>query len=107
MRKALIERYHIPADAILVDPHARHTTTNIRNATRLLIALHAPLNRDVLTISNPDHISAIESPNFRQRNLTDLGYIPGKVLKRVSAFEITFLPSTFSLRVDPRDPLDP
>jgi hypothetical protein len=107
MRKALIERYHIPPQAILVDPHARHTTTNIRNATRLLFALHAPLNRDVLTISNPAHISAIENPEFRQRNLTELGYIPGSIGKRVSAFEITFRPSTFSLRIDPRDPLDP
>ena len=107
MRKALIERYDIPPDVILVDPHARHTTTNIRNATRLLIALHAPLNHDVLMVSNPAHISAIESPEFTQRNLTDLGYIPGKIGKRLSAFEITFRPSTFSLRIDPRDPLDP
>ncbi|TAM57486.1 MAG: YdcF family protein [Rhodanobacter sp.] len=107
MRKALIERYNVPPEVILVDPHARHTTTNIRNATRLLIALHAPLNRDVLTISNPAHISAIESPEFRQRNLIDLGYIPGRIGKRVSAFETTFRPSTFSLRIDPRDPLDP
>lgn len=107
MRKALIERYHIPPQAILADPHARHTTTNIRNATRLLFALHAPLNRDVLTISNPAHISAIESPEFKQRNLIELGYIPGSIGKRVSAFETTFRPSTFSLRIDPRDPLDP
>lgn len=107
MRRALIERYNIPPDAILVDPHARHTTTNIRNATRLLYALHAPMNRDVLTVSNPAHISAVDSPEFRERNMRELGYIPGVIGKRISVFETTFRPSTFSLRVDPRDPLDP
>ncbi|MDE1964935.1 MAG: YdcF family protein [Xanthomonadaceae bacterium] len=107
MRKALIERYHIPPGAILADPHARHTTTNIRNATRLLIGFDAPLNKDVLIVSNPAHISMIESPDFRQRDMEDLGYIPGEIGKRLSPFEITFRPSTLSLRVDPRDPLDP
>lgn len=36
MKKALIAEYAIPAHAILIEPHARHTTTNLRNAARLL-----------------------------------------------------------------------
>jgi uncharacterized SAM-binding protein YcdF (DUF218 family) len=36
MKHDLIARLGIPAAAILVDPHARHTTTNMRNAARLL-----------------------------------------------------------------------
>src|SRR5690606_31631357 len=32
MKKYLIDVHGIPADAIIVEPHARHTTTNMRNA---------------------------------------------------------------------------
>jgi len=37
MRKYLVQKYHIPLNAILIEPQARHTTTNIRNANRLMI----------------------------------------------------------------------
>lgn len=39
MREALMARFGIPADAIIIEPYARHTTTNLRNAARLLAAL--------------------------------------------------------------------
>ena len=32
MRRALMERFGIPGDCIVVDPYARHTTTNLCNA---------------------------------------------------------------------------
>ena len=38
MRDYLIER-DVPADRILLEPHARHTTTNLRNAGRIMRAL--------------------------------------------------------------------
>ena len=34
MKKVLLAEYHVPEAAVLVDPHARHTTTNMRNAAR-------------------------------------------------------------------------
>lgn len=107
MRRALIERFGVPADAIVVEPYARHTTTNLRNATRRLIALHAPLDRDTLVVSNVAHIDAIASPAFTARNQRELGYQPGRIGPRPSPNTITFRPDTASQRVDPLDPLDP
>lgn len=107
MRRALIERFSIPADAIIIEPYARHTTTNLRNATRRLIALHAPLDRDTLVVSNVGHIDAIASPAFAARNQHELGYLPGRIGWRPSPNTITFRPDATSLRIDPLDPLDP
>ncbi|MFS0772211.1 YdcF family protein [Sphingomonas sp. 1P08PE] len=107
MRRALIERFGVPANAIVVEPYARHTTTNLRNATRRLIAMKAPLDRDALVVSNVAHSAAIGSPGFVERNRRELGYQPGEVRSRVSANDVAFRPSADSLRVDPADPLDP
>ncbi|PNU03639.1 YdcF family protein [Novosphingobium guangzhouense] len=107
MRRALIERYGVPAEAIVIEPHARHTTTNLRNASRLLMAMGAPLDKATLIICNPDQSAMIESPDFVKRNDRELGYQPGAIGPRVSSTELEFRPSPLSARVDPRDPLDP
>jgi len=107
MRKALIEDYGVPGDSIVVDPYARHTTTNLRNATRRLVALGAPLDRDALIVSDPDQIRYIESREFADRNQRVLGYEPGTIGAQLAPFELPFRPSRASLRVDPMDPLDP
>ncbi|MBJ6120381.1 YdcF family protein [Sphingomonas mollis] len=107
MRRALIDRFGIPADAIIVEPYARHTTTNLRNATRQLIVLGAPLDRDTLVVSNTAHIDAIASPAFTARNQRELGYQPGRIGSRPAPNAITFRPDAASRRVDPIDPLDP
>ncbi|WP_205746822.1 YdcF family protein [Duganella callida] len=107
MRRALIERYGVPAESIIIEPYARHTTTNLRNVTRRLAALGAPLERDTLIITNTSQSSYIESAEFAARNLKELGYAPGAVGKRLSPTELTFRPSAKSLRIDPADPLDP
>lgn len=107
MRRALIERYGVPAHAIVIEPYARHTTTNLRNAVRLLMSLKAPMDRDALVLSDPRHIDAVESTEFIARNQRELGYQPGRIGKRTSPFDIVFRPSPDSARVDPLDPLDP
>ncbi|HET9106770.1 MAG TPA: YdcF family protein [Steroidobacteraceae bacterium] len=107
MRRALLEDYGIPVDRIVVDPYARHTTTNLRNATRRLMALGAPLDRDALIVSDPEQIRYIKSREFANLNLRVLGYEPGTVGNQLSPFELTFRPARASMRVDPMDPLDP
>ncbi|KQU49826.1 hypothetical protein ASG67_12125 [Sphingomonas sp. Leaf339] len=107
MRRALIDRFGIAANAIIVEPYARHTTTNLRNATRQLIRLGAPLGHDTLVVSNTAHIDAIASPAFTTRNQRELGYQPGRIGPRRSQNAITFRPDAASRRVDPIDPLDP
>ncbi|WP_149194457.1 YdcF family protein [Luteimonas suaedae] len=107
MRRALIERYGVPAHAIVIEPYARHTTTNLRNSARLLMSMKAPMDRDALVLSDPRHIDAVESTEFVARNQRELGYQPGRVGERPSPFDILFRPSSDSARVDPLDPLDP
>jgi hypothetical protein len=107
MRRALIERFGVPAEAIIIEPYARHTTTNLRNITRRLVAMAAPLDKDTLVITNTSQSGYIESPEFSARNQKELGYLPGTVGARLSPTELTFRPSAKSLRIDPSDPLDP
>jgi len=107
MRKALIQRYGIPAEAIISEPYARHTTTNLRNASRLLARFGMPGDAETLIVCNPVQSSYIESTRFAERNMAELGYQPGRVVRRVSPTELVFRPSRSSERVDPRDPLDP
>jgi len=106
MRQALIDR-GVPADCIVTEPYARHTTTNLRNATRRLAALGAPFDRDALIVTNPEQSRYIEGANFAARNQRELGYQPGMAGTRLSPSELTFRPAKASLRVDPMDPLDP
>src|SRR5690606_14579768 len=42
MRRYLIDSLGINATSILIEPHARHTTTNIRNAARLIYRMDMP-----------------------------------------------------------------
>jgi len=107
MKKALIARFGIPAEAILIDPHARHTTTNLRNAARLMFRYGIPLGRKSLITTDSFQSSYIESEQFVKRCATELGYQPHKLAGRISAFDLEFLPLIDSLQIDPSDPLDP
>jgi hypothetical protein len=107
MKKALMTEFGIPAAAILVDPHARHTTTNLRNAARLIYRYGMPFDKPALITSDQDQSRAIESPEFAARCLRELGYQPGQAGRRISAFDLEFLPAVESLHADATDPLDP
>ncbi len=107
MARAIQDRFGVPAEAIIIEPYARHTTTNLRNATRRLVALGAPLDQPALISTNIDQSRYIGSAKFAQRNQIELGYQPGRIGARLSPNQVEFLPSTASLRVDPLDPLDP
>lgn len=107
MKRELMDVFHIPADAILVDPHARHTTTNIRNAARLLWRYGIPFDRKALLTTDLAHSRSIESEAFAKRCVAEIGYMPFRVLQRVSRFDLEFLPLKASLQIDPIEPLDP
>ena len=107
MKKSLIEDYGVPAEAILVDPHARHTTTNLRNASRLIYRYGIPLDRKALVTTDTFQSTYIEGADFAKRCDEQLGYQPGKIVGRVSKFDLEMLPRVESLRIDPNDPLDP
>lgn len=107
MRRALVELFGIPAERIVIDPYARHTTTNLRNTVRRLAAMKAPLAKPALIIASKQAITYILSPKFTARNLEELGFQPGTLGAALSDVELPFVPSPRSLAIDPADPLDP
>ena len=107
MKRDLMMRFGIPADAILVDPHARHTTTNMRNAARLMYRYGMPFDKKALVTTDLGQSQSIESPAFAKRCMDELGYVPQQILGRTSPFDLEFLPTLDSLQADPQDPLDP
>ncbi len=107
MKHDLIARLGVPADAIIVDPHARHTTTNMRNAARLMFRYGIPLEKKALVTSDPGQSQYIENPAFEKRCLDELGFVPHKLIARTSPFDLEFLAMLDSLHIDPMDPLDP
>lgn len=107
MKRCLMEDYGVPENAIFIDPHARHTTTNLRNAARLIFRYGLPGDKMALITSTPAQIRAIDQQKFRDRCDRELGYQPMKLGKRLSPFDLEFLPLRDSLQADPTDPLDP
>lgn len=108
MKRALMRDFQIPEQAILIDPHARHTTTNLRNAARILFRDGLPLDKPVWIVSDIYQSHYIESQGFANRCSRELGYQPFRKLTRLSDNDIEWLPDyRASLVQDPRDPLDP
>lgn len=107
MKHDLMTRFGIPEDSIIVDPHARHTTTNMRNAARLMYRYGIPFDKTALVTTDPWQSQSIESRDFDKRCMDELGYVPQKILSRISAFDLTFLPIRSSLQANPLEPLDP
>jgi hypothetical protein len=107
MKKSLIADFGIPADAILVDPHARHTTTNVRNAGRQIYRYGMPFGKAALIVTDPDQSRGIESQAFADRCMRELGYKPYRLGARLSIFDLEFFPVIECLQGDAMDPLDP
>lgn len=107
MKRSLMKDFGIPEEAILIDPHARHTTTNIRNAARLMYRYGVPTDRPGLITTDIYQSRAIASPAFAERCSRELGYQPHELLRRISPSDLEFLPMIESLHADAIEPLDP
>jgi hypothetical protein len=107
MKKYLLSRLAISETAIIIEPQARHTTTNFRNANRLMIRYGIPTDKPALCVTTSDQAGYIENPRFDVRNRTELGYLPYHDKQRLSVHEVVFYPVMESLHIDPADPLDP
>lgn len=107
MKKELIKVYHIPEENIIIDPFARHTTTNLRNASRLMMAYQIPIDKKSIVVTNISHSNYLGKASFNTRCIEELGYLPATILKRLNSTAIEFLPNKESLHQNPIDPLDP
>ena len=107
MKRALVETYHIPAAAIFVDPYARHTTSNIRNAARILYRYRMPLDVPSLIVTDQDQVDGIMDPSFDAGVVKEINTRPYITKRQISPVEIEFLPSIDALQTNWLDPLDP
>lgn len=111
MKKYLEKTYSIKEDVILVDPHARHTTTNLRNVGRLLYRYGVPVDRPVLVTTDFGqtlYISLSGDKNaFGKRCLDELGYKPWRGIEKLDDLDNCWIPAAGSLHEDARDLLDP
>ena len=108
MKKSLMADFGVPEDAILIDPHARHTTTNLRNAAREMYRYGVPFDRAALITTDSYQRAYIESAEFAKRCEDELGYVPYRIVKRLSVFEVEWVPKVEALQIDAAgDLLDP
>lgn len=108
MRKELIEQWGVPASAILIDPYARHTTTNLRNAAREVLRYAFPKQKPMLIASDAAQVAMILSPAFEARCQREMHLVPWVRLESVSPTEASMLPRRDALQEDAvDDPLDP
>ncbi len=111
MKKHLMKSYGIAEDALLVDPHARHTTTNLRNVARLLYRYGVPVDKPVLVTSDLGQTLYIslsgDTALFGKRCLDELGYKPWRGIEKLDDLDNCWLPAATSLHEDARDLLDP
>ncbi|RVT39917.1 YdcF family protein [Sphingobium algorifonticola] len=107
MKRLLVTQYGIPADRILMEPHARHTTTNLRNCARLLLAADFPADKPALVVSDHRTIQYIGSSELAERNVREMGVQPGRLAPGPDRFTLIFTPDPVAFHVEAVDPLDP
>ena len=107
MKRLLVELHGVPADRILIEPHARHTTTNLRNCARLLLAAGFPADRPSLIVSDHLTIAYIGGRELAERNVREMGVQPGRIASGPDRFTLRFTPDPVAFHVENADPLDP
>jgi uncharacterized SAM-binding protein YcdF (DUF218 family) len=106
MKKFMVNILRIPENAIIMEPHARHTTTNFRNCARLMYRYGMPMQKPAIVSTTKSTIPYITA-TLLERCKKELGYYPYKNGKIISDNEAEFYPSSLSLQIDFDEPLDP
>ena len=106
MKQYLVNKLGIPAYAVIIDPHARHTTTNMRNTARLMFRYGMPFDKPGITCTTKGQSSMI-SNTLIARCLKELSEAPYKNGIRLSETEVEFFPMIEALHINPMEPIDP
>jgi hypothetical protein len=106
MKKYMMEEFDIPDQAIFIEPYARHTTTNLRNVSRMIFRFGIPHEKPVLIVTSSGQNGYING-NMGGRAVDELGYQPYKNLKKLNEYDSEFIPVENSLQANPFDILDP
>jgi len=105
MKRYLVNELHVPESAIIMEPHARHTTTNMRNAVRLVYQYNFPTKKPALVITDKSQLDAIM--NMAGRCERELKYVPYQLGKRLADTEVEFFPVPEAMQINAHEPLDP
>lgn len=105
MKLYLVKTLNIPESAVIMEPHARHTTTNMRNCARLIYRYKIPADKPFLTSTTKAQSFAIT--NMATRCERELHYVPYKVGKRLSETDQEFYAVKEALQINADEPLDP
>jgi hypothetical protein len=105
MKAYMIKVLHVPEYAIIIEPHARHTTTNMRNTVRLMYRYGIPARKPGLVITDKSQTDGILM--MADRCEKELKYVPYKLGKRLSETEVEFYPVPEAMQINPYEPLDP
>ena len=106
MKRFLIQKLHIPENAVIMEPHARHTTTNMRNGVRLMFRYGMPMDKPGLTSTERGQSTWITG-TLVERCRKELDEVPYKPGQRLSETEAEFYPLPDALHIDPTEPMDP
>jgi hypothetical protein len=106
MRRRLVDVHGLPPSAVAIDPYARHTTTNLRNAARVLFELGVPLDKPVLVTSDQFQTVYIAG-GITQRSLDELGFVPWVQIEQLGRNDSCVVLTPDSFRLDSTDALDP
>ena len=105
MKKYLIKTLSVPENVILMEPHARHTTTNMRNCARLIYQYKIPADKPFLASTTKSQSFYIT--NMTARCMKELHYVPYKIGQRLSDTDQEFYPVKEALQINADEPLDP
>ncbi len=106
MKKFLTGTLGVPEKAVIIEPHARHTTTNLRNCVRLIYRYGMPFDKPALTSTSRGQ-SFMISNLLVARCQKELGMTPFKPGTRLSETEVVFFPLIEALHINPTEPMDP
>lgn len=105
MKVYLMKILHIPENVIIIEPHARHTTTNMRNSARLIYKYGIPADKPGIVVTDKSQTDFIMTMDARCQK--ELNYVPYKLAKRNSETEVEYYPVEEAKQIDPDEPLDP
>jgi hypothetical protein len=105
MKKYLVKEQSVPEDVIIIEPHARHTTTNMRNTARMIYRFNMPADKKIVIITDSGQNGFIEK--MEQRFMMELGCVPYLALEKLSENTSAYYPDRNALQCNPKDPLDP
>ena len=108
MKQTLIREFSVAADRIVIDPYARHSTTNLRNAGRFMLAFNISEARIITDLPQTLLFQHYKLSGFEKQCNSQLGYFVAEHLGPGGRPEHTlYVPSPAVWTRNALEPRDP